>query len=117
LLATIAALEKEMPPTPYALEGIRDGDYRLAPDGPGDEPAPGKTYRPDYDDIQASYLPEPGSKYQVPKVHFTANGLSVEDDNKGPVVEPGFITVLAKGNEQVSHPPSRIDYVDRKSVV
>ncbi len=111
LQAKIAELEKQIPKKPMAVEGVRDGDYRLAPDGPGDEPAPGKTYRPDYDDIQASYLPAPGAKYEVPKVHFTANGLNVEDDNKGPVVAPGFITVLAKGNETVSHPPNRPDFV------
>jgi hypothetical protein len=111
LLAQIAALEQEMPEPPLAVEGVRDGDYRLAPDGPGDGPAPGKTYRPEYDDLNSTYLPEPGGSYQVPKVHFGANGLVVEDDNKAPVVEPGFITVLARGSERVAHPPARDDYV------
>ena len=38
----IAALEKERPkPLPMAAI-VTDGDYRFAPDGPGDEPAPGK---------------------------------------------------------------------------
>jgi hypothetical protein len=109
LQTEIAALEKEMPKPPLAVEGVRDGDYRLAPDGPGDGPAPGKTYRPEYDDLNATYLPRPG--YQVPKVHFGANGLVVEDDNKAPVVEPGFLTVLAKGTERVTHPPARTDFV------
>ena len=58
----IAELEKQMPPTPSAVEGIRDGDYRLAPDGPGDEPSPGKTYRPDYPDLGKSFLPQPGNE-------------------------------------------------------
>jgi hypothetical protein len=111
LLAEIAALNQEMPEPPLAVEGVRDGDYRLTPDGPGDGPAPGKTYRPEYDDLNSSYLPEPGGNYQVPKVHFGANGLVVEDDNKAPVVEPGFITVLAKGTEHVAHPPDRTDFV------
>ena len=36
------AIEKERPaPIPVAM-GITDGDYRFTPDGPGDEPAPGK---------------------------------------------------------------------------
>jgi hypothetical protein len=109
LRAEIAALEKEMPKPPMAVEGVRDGDYRLTPDGPGDGPAPGKTYRPEYDDLNATYLPQPG--YQVPKVHFGANGLVVEDDNKAPVVEPGFLTVLATGGERVAHPPARTDHV------
>ncbi len=38
----IAQMEKQRPkPIPVAM-GITDGDYRLTPDGPGDEPAPGK---------------------------------------------------------------------------
>jgi hypothetical protein len=40
------------------------------------------------------------------------NGLFVEDDNKAPVVEPGYLTVLVKGAAPaVSHPPSGTDYV------
>ena len=112
LLAKISELEKQMPPTPIAVEGIRDGDYRLAPDGPGDEPLPGKTYRPDYPDLGRSFLPEPGTKYEAPWVRFGANGLSVEDDNKAPVVPPGYLTVLIRGTEPpVAKPPKRTDYV------
>jgi hypothetical protein len=113
LLAKIAELQAQMPEPPEAaVEGVRDGEYRMAPDGPGDEPAPGKTYRPDYDGhMNTSYLPEPGADYKVPAVHFGANGLVVEDDNKAPVVDPGFLTVLAKGTEPVAIPPAREDYV------
>jgi hypothetical protein len=112
LLEKIAELEKHMPPTPPAVEGIRDGDYRLAPDGPGDEPSPGKTYRPDYPDLGKTFLPEPGMKYQVPWVRFGANGLDVDEDNKAPVVEPGFVTVLVNGNPPVvAKPPKRDDFV------
>jgi hypothetical protein len=112
LLEKIAALQKQMPPTPYAVEGVRDGDFRLAPDGPGDEPLPGKTYRPDYPDLGEAYLPEPGMKYEVPWVHFGANGLVVEDDNKAPVVAPGYLTVLTNGAPPpVARPPARSDYV------
>jgi len=112
LLQRIAELEKQMPPTPFAVEGIRDGDYRLAPDGPGDEPSPGKTYRPDYPDLGKAFLPEPGMKYEVPWVRFGANGLVVEEDNKAPVVQPGYLTVLTKGAPPpVAKPPKRDDYV------
>jgi len=110
LLTKIAEVEKQMPPTPFAVEGIRDGDYRLAPDGPGDEPSPGKTYRPEYADLGTSFLPEPGGKYEVPWVRFGANGLVVEEDNKAPVVKPGFLTVLAKGAPPVAKPPKRNDF-------
>lgn len=112
LLQKIEDLEKQMPPTPFAVEGIRDGDYRLAPDGPGDEPSPGKTYRPDYPDLATSFLPEPGSKYEVPWVHFGSNGLVVEDDNNAPVVPAGYLTVLTNGTPPpVAKPPKRDDYV------
>jgi hypothetical protein len=112
LLQKIAELEKQMPPTPPAVEGIRDGDYRLTPDGPGDEPSPGKTYRPDYPDLGKSFLPQPGEKYEVPWVRFAANGLVVEEDNKAPVVQPGYLTVLVNGTPPpVAKPPKRDDYV------
>jgi hypothetical protein len=111
LLEKIAELQKRMPPTPLAVEGVRDGDFRLAPDGPGDEPSPGKTYRPDYPDLGHSFLPAPGTKYEVPWVHFGSNGLVVEDDNKAPVVQPGFLSVLTRGTPPPAHPPSRDDYV------
>jgi hypothetical protein len=94
------------------VEGIRDGDYRLAPDGPGDEPSPGKTYRPDYPDLGTAFLPQPGMKYDVPWVRFGSNGLSVEEDNKGFVVKPGYLTVLTSGTPPpAAKPPKRDDYV------
>ena len=106
----IAAIEKELPKTPPAVEGVRDGDYRMAPPGPGDTLVSGH-YNPDYGEVNDSYLPEPGQQYDVPAVHFGANGLVVEEDLKAPVVEPGFLTVLAKGDELVTRPPDRADYV------
>ena len=48
LVDQIEEIQKRLPaPLPVA-EGIRDGDYRLTPDGPGDEPLPGKGDRFDY---------------------------------------------------------------------
>ncbi len=92
LLDKIAALEKQMPPPIPIAEGIRDGDYRFTPDGPGDEPLPGKGNRPNWG--TGKYIPDPGDNYEPPKVHFGANGQVVADDEKAPVVEPGFIKVL-----------------------
>ena len=106
----IAAIEKKTPKAPPAVEGVRDGDYRLAPPGPGDVLVSGH-YDPEYGEVNESYLPEPGQNYQVPDVHFGANGLVVEEDRKAPVVEPGFLTVMATGNERVARPPNRPDYV------
>ncbi len=106
----IAAIEEQTPKAPPAVEGVRDGDYRLAPPGPGDVLVSGH-YNPEYGEVNESYLPEPGQDYEVPKVHFGANGLVVEEDLKAPVVEPGFLTVLATGDEAVTRPPARPDYV------
>jgi hypothetical protein len=59
-----------------------------------------------------SFLPEPGSKYEVPWVRFGANGLVVEEDNKAPVVPPGYVTVLINGTAPpLAKPPKRDDYV------
>ncbi len=106
----IAAIEKMTPKAPAAVEGVRDGDYRLAPNAAGDAVVSGY-YIPDYGELTGKYLPEPGRQFEVPPVHFGSNGLVVEEDRKAPVVEPGFLTVLAKGDESATRPPDRTDYV------
>jgi hypothetical protein len=106
----IAELQKKMPKVPAGVEGVRDGDYRLAPDGPGDIPLPGKS-RADYG-VKCCYLPGPDQEYHVPDVHFGANGLNLEEDMKGPVVQPGFLQVLVNGTlPPVADRPKRTDYV------
>ncbi|PWU09004.1 MAG: hypothetical protein C5B51_06920 [Terriglobia bacterium] len=106
----ITELQKKMPKAPPGVEGVRDGDYRLAPDGPGDVPLPGKS-RAEYG-VKCCYLPEPGQEYHVPDVHFGANGLNLEEDVKGPVVQPGFLQVLVNGTPPpLADPPKRTDYV------
>ena len=110
LQGRIGELQKKMPKAPPAVEGVRDGDYRLAPDGPGDIPLPGKS-RADYG-VKCCYLPEPGQEYHVPDVRFGANGLNLEEDMKGPVVQPGFLQVLVNGAPPpLKDPPRRSDYV------
>ena len=106
----IAAIDKKTPKAPPAVEGVRDGDYRVAPPGPGDNLVSGH-YNPEYGEVNESYLPEPGQDYKVPNVHFGANGLVVEEDRKAAVVEPGFLTVMATGNERVTRTPNRPEYV------
>jgi hypothetical protein len=106
----ITELQKKMPKPPPGVEGVRDGDYRLAPDGPGDVPLPGKS-RAEYG-VKCCYLPEPGEEYHVPDVHFGANGLNLEEDVKGPVVQPGLLQVLVNGTPPpVAVPPKRSDYM------
>ncbi len=104
LLDQIAELQKKLPPPLPVAEGVRDGDYRLTPDGPGDEPLPGKGDRFHYG-VDCCFLPQPDHPYVVPPVYFGANGMDVREDQKSFVVEPGFLKVLAKPSDRVAHPP------------
>jgi hypothetical protein len=105
LLQQIDELQKRLPhPLPVA-EGVRDGDYRLAPDGRGDEPLPGKGNRFDYG-VECCFLPQPAQQYQVPPVYFGSNGVDVAEDQKSFVVEPGYLQVLLAGSPPpLAHPP------------
>ena len=105
LLDQVQELQKKLPPPLPVAEGVRDGDYRLTPDGAGDEPLPGKGDRFDYG-VKCCFLPEPGRPFQVPPVYFGANGLDVAEDQKSFVVEPGYLRVLVGGTPPpVAHPP------------
>jgi hypothetical protein len=96
LLDQVEAHLKNTPkPLPVA-EGVRDGDYRLAPDGAGDDPLPGKGDRFEYG-VACCYLPEEAEKsasYTPPPVYFAANGQNVAEDQKSFVVEPGYLRVF-----------------------
>ena len=96
LISQIEELQKKLPVPLKVAEGIRDGDYRLTPDGAGDEPLPGKGDRFNYG-VECCFLPQPGRQYQVPPVYFGANGQDVAEDQKSSVVEPGFLKVLVTG--------------------
>src|SRR5262249_5246909 len=104
LLDEVEERLKRMPaPLPVA-EGARDGDYRLTPDGRGDEPLPGKGNRFDYG-VECCFLPQPGQPYNPPPVYFGANGIDVAEDQKSFVVEPGYLSALVSGTPPISHPP------------
>jgi hypothetical protein len=101
LRAEVKQIEKQMPePLPVAM-GIRDGDYRFAPEGPGDEVLPGKGNREVFD-FEGSYIPEKGQPYVPPEAHLLPSG-NYED--KGPEVEPGFLQVLLDRDDA---PPTAI---------
>jgi len=88
LLKRIAEIEKERPaPIPVAM-GITDGDYRFAPDGAGDEPAPGKGVRREA--IEGSFLFDGKRPYKVPP---------------GVPVKPAFPKMLVTGTPPVELPP------------
>jgi hypothetical protein len=87
----VRKLEKQRPaPLPVAM-GIRDGDYRLAPLGPGDDEAPGKGVKTDQEEVNESYVPVHGKPYVPPKAYFLERG---DYQSPGVEVQPGFLAVL-----------------------
>jgi hypothetical protein len=89
----IREIEKQMPkPLPVAM-GIRDGDYRLAPMGPGDDEAPGKAGSGQRgDDVNETYAPVPGKPYNPPKSYFLEHGDYL---SPGEEMQPGFLELLS----------------------
>jgi len=102
LLALIAAAEKDRPaPIPQAM-AMTDGDYRFTPDGPGDEPAPGKGKK--HEDIEGSYLHTGSGSYEVPPSYFKIRG---DVNSQGHPTQPGFIKVITYNTPPtVAAPPT-----------
>jgi hypothetical protein len=91
LQSQLRELRAQMPkPLPVAA-GIRDGDYRFTPDGPGDEPVPGTTANRIKADFDGSYIPVPGKAYEPPPLYFPA----MVDPGKGKLIEPGFLSIIS----------------------
>ena len=109
LQAKIQEIEDKLPPPLPVADGVRDGDYRLSPDGLGDSHIPG-TGRPTYD-VTCCFIPAQGQKFEVPPLYFAATGEDIKADAKGTPVQPGFLTVLSKGSPVLTpHSPNRADY-------
>jgi hypothetical protein len=111
LQAKIAAIEERLPPPLPTADGVRDGDYRLTPDGLGDSHIPG-TGRPDYG-IKCCFVPAVGTKFEVPPLYFAANSDDIKTNESTFQVQPGFLTVLTdpKNPPPATHVPNRTDYV------
>ncbi|MEE9241404.1 MAG: DUF1553 domain-containing protein [bacterium] len=102
LRARIQEIEKDLPAELPLAMGIRDGDYRFAPNGLGDQVLPGKGEREVFD-FEGSFLPEEGKPFQFPKAHLLPTG---DYHTKGPAVEPGFLEVIAPAELPTAHPPA-----------
>ncbi|HYP12838.1 MAG TPA: DUF1553 domain-containing protein, partial [Bryobacteraceae bacterium] len=101
LAAELAQVEKERPePIPVAM-GITDGDYRFTPDGPGDEPAPGKGIKSEA--IEGSFLHTGPGRYTPPPSYFLIRG---DVHSRGSQMQPGFLTVATVGNPPVEIAPA-----------
>ncbi len=99
----IKELERLWLKTPVSATGITDGDYRFAPDGYGDEPAPGKGGQRD-PNLKGSYLHRGNDPYVPPPSYFLDRG---EIESRGPQIEPGFISVITNGNPPTAIAPAQ----------
>jgi hypothetical protein len=100
--ARIKEIERRLPrPLPVAA-GVRDGDYRFTPDGPGDEPVPGTTANRIKVDFKGSYVPGPGEKYMPPPLYYPVADTS----GRNPEVWPAFLSAVADGRERTEDPPA-----------
>ncbi len=105
----IDALKKQIPPRPPVAMGIRDGDFRFTPHPPF-QPGTGGGIIYEQFGFKGKYLPAPGDHYVPPPMYFGSTGLGAfADEMKAPVIEPGFLTVLDKGDHPVAD-PSRNGY-------
>ena len=101
----VDALKKQIPPRPPIAMGIRDGDFRFTPHPPF-QPGTGGGIIYEQFGFKGKFLPAPGDHYVPPPMYFGSTGLGAfADEMKAPVIEPGFLTVLAKPNHPVADPP------------
>ena len=97
--ADIAALDKQRPAAGPMAMGVTDGDYRFTPDGPGDEPAPGKGIKAEA--IAGSFLHEGPNRYSAPPSFLLVRG---DRNAKSEPMRPGFLRVADWGGLPVEVP-------------
>ena len=91
----VAALDAERPPAPDMAEIVTDGDYRFAPNGPGDSVigCPECRMAPD---APGTFLHEPGGPaYGAPPSYFLIRG---DPFSPGSEMSPGFLTAATHGD-------------------
>jgi hypothetical protein len=104
LAKQVREAEKELPkPLPVAM-GVRDGDYRLAPMGPGDDEAPGKAGSGNQGgDINETYAPVAGKPYHPPKSYFLERGDYTSPSEE---MQPGFLELITDLGVPISIQPA-----------
>ena len=107
LNAEISALEDERPSTPAMAHIVTDGDYRFAPDGPGDQVIGCPECRTP-PEVDGTYLYEEGGPaYKAPPNYFLIRG---DPFSPGSPMSPGFLTAATYGD-----PPTEIPRPDGRT--
>ena len=107
LMSQVEALDRERPPVPPMAEIVTDGDYRFAPDGPGDEVIGCPECRIPPEE-PGTFLHEVGGPdYEAPPNHFLIRG---DPFSPGSEMAPGFLTVATYGD-----PPTEIARPDGRT--
>ena len=101
LRAKIAALEDQRPPAPAMAEIVTDGDYRFAPNGPGDEIIGCPECRIPPEEPGTFLYEEGGPEYEPPPSYFLIRG---DPFSPGTQMSPGFLTVATYGDPPTAIP-------------
>ena len=107
LVAQVDILEQQCPPVPAMAEIVTDGDYRFAPDGPGDEIIGCPECRTPPNE-PGSFVHEDGTiPYEPPPSYFLVRG---DPFSPGSETAPGFLSVATYGD-----PPTAIPRQDGRT--
>ena len=101
LTAAVEALEAVRPPEPPMAEIVTDGDYRYAPDGPGDNVIGCPECRILPDEPGSFLHEEGGPAYETPPNYFLIRG---DPFSPGSEMSPGFLTVATYGDPPTALP-------------
>ena len=107
LTRQVEELDRQRPPEPAMAEIVTDGDYRFAPDGPGDEVIGCPECRTP-PDVPGTFLHEEGGPaYEAPPSFFLIRG---DPFSPGSEMQPGFLSVAPYGE-----PPTAIPRPDGRT--
>ena len=106
LMSRVEVLDRQRPPEPPMAEIVTDGDYRFAPDGPGDEVIGCPECRTPPDEPGTFLYEDGGPDYTAPPSHFLIRG---DPFSPGSQMSPGFLTVATYGDPptEISRPDGR----------
>ena len=106
LMSRVEMLDRQRPSEPPMAEIVTDGDYRFAPDGPGDEVIGCPECRTPPDEPGTFLYEDGGPGYTAPPSHFLIRG---DPFSPGSEMSPGFLTVATYGDPptEISRPDGR----------